>query len=161
MDSCRIELSVQRAQNRSGRGREILRVAEASGRTKEQFDRSDHRDRKLRELRRQVSEHLIAQRLSRHSLEELEKAPSFVVEPIENYVLDADAAEVHDAAHRSRGERRVDNDRQGGESPMDLFDYVDAKVAVDDRINDQDVRDALQDSGSQLIPSTGCDEIVL
>jgi hypothetical protein len=41
---------------------------------------------------------------------------------------------------------------------MDLLDYVDAGRAIDDRIHDEDVRDTLLDSGSQLVPATGCRE---
>ena len=44
---------------------------------------------------------------------------------------------------------------------MDLLDYVRPESPVGDRIYDQDVSDALQDSGSQFVPSAGCDELVL
>jgi hypothetical protein len=44
---------------------------------------------------------------------------------------------------------------------MDLLDDIGAERSVGDGIYDQDVSDALQDCGSQLVPSTGCDELVL
>ena len=44
---------------------------------------------------------------------------------------------------------------------MDLLDDVDAWSTVDDRVNDQDVRDVLQDGGSQLVPPSGGDERML
>ena len=44
---------------------------------------------------------------------------------------------------------------------MDLLDHVDARVAIDDRIHDEDIRDTLLDSDSQVVPATGCRERVL
>ena len=44
---------------------------------------------------------------------------------------------------------------------MDLFDYIRPKTSVGDRIYDQDISDALQDCGSQFVPSTGGDELML
>ena len=44
---------------------------------------------------------------------------------------------------------------------MDLLDDIDARVVVDVRIYDQNVRDVLLDSGSQLVPASGGDERVL
>ena len=44
---------------------------------------------------------------------------------------------------------------------MDLLDYVSPERTIRERIDDQDVSDALQNCGSQFVPSAGCDEIVL
>lgn len=151
----RIELSVQRAQDGARAGREVLCGVEPARRAKELFHGPHHRHGEFRELGRQMLEHLVAQRLCRDTLEQLEESPAFVVEPVEDHMLDAGAAELHDGAHRGGIERRVDHDRQGGVLPMDLLDYVDAGAAVDDGINDQDVRDVLLDGGSQFVPSSG------
>jgi len=44
---------------------------------------------------------------------------------------------------------------------MDLLDDIRPETAVGDRIYDKNVSDALQNRGSQVVPSTGRDELVL
>jgi hypothetical protein len=45
--------------------------------------------------------------------------------------------------------------------PVHLLEQVRPGGAVEDRIDDQDVRDALQDESSELIPTRGRDQGVL
>jgi hypothetical protein len=44
---------------------------------------------------------------------------------------------------------------------VDLPDYIDACTTVDHRVNDEDVRDALQDGDSQVVPASGSRDRVL
>jgi hypothetical protein len=117
-------------------------------RAEELLDGPNHRHRQLRKLRRDQPKHLIAQSLAGNALEELEKSPAFIVEPIEHHVLDARAAQLHDGPCRRRGERRVNDDRQGGELPMQLDDRVGPRCTIDKRVDDDDIRDAGVNGGS-------------
>jgi len=156
-----LQLAVQRSENRSGRSRQILRIPEARWSPKEQLDGADHCHRQFRELGRQESQHLIAQRLTWQSFEQLEKPPPFVVESVEHHVLDADPAQVEDRPRRWAAQHGVEHYGQRRELAVQLSDDVRPRISIGDRVDDDDIRNALYHFGFQRIPPPDRDERVL